>query len=116
MTHTTNLTAKLNEYSSNGNWDIVDLDHNIVGKAYGAPWNPAQDAKANARLWTAAGDLLSACEFNGGEFSYDDGPDMLERLADVLENYVGWTGGWVHGLRAKAEVERAAITKARGES
>lgn len=106
MAHTTDLTAELNEYSSNGNWDIIDPDHNIVGKAHGAPWNPAQDAEANARLWAASGDLLSVCQ----AVEWVEIPGNGFMLIDVCP----WCDARKENGHADGCARQAAIAKARG--
>lgn len=97
---------------------------NAIAKAEGDQYvrREYRPAKENAQLWAAAPDLLAACEFSGGEFSYGNGPDMLHYLANVLEKYCddkpeidAWMTDWVRNLRAKADKERLAIAKARGD-
>jgi hypothetical protein len=66
---------------------------------------------ADARLISAAPDLLAACEL--GDVLGADGPALLEYAAAVIER-VSANTAWE--LRRKAKAERAAIAKARGEA
>ena len=66
----------------------------------------AVESEANGDLIAATPDLLAACE-------YGQGPDALLGIADALEDR--GLSGYAHWLRKKAEAERAAIAKAKGE-
>lgn len=70
----------------------------------------------NHQLRMALREARKALKGNGGNFSYGDGPDMLWRLADVLEQYssdkpgiAGWVEGWIMNLRNKADAEREVL-------
>jgi hypothetical protein len=99
-------------YDDGGDYALIDADGKIVGEAiHIVDHNEYRPAQANAQLWATAPDLLAACEF-GPPDNY--GPALLEVAADIAES----TGQLetARGLRQKAKMEHAAITKARGEN
>ncbi len=75
----------------------------------GAPKQNPVIAEANARLISAAPELLEACE--AGDVLGNDGPCLLEYAASLLGNFAPVTAS---ELTRKAQAERAAIAKARG--
>lgn len=84
-------------------WDIEGPEQPMRGQ-----FSKAADAKVAA----AGPKLLAACEFGDGN-RIDTGPGMLRYAADRLELGFCHTAYW---LREKADVEEAAIAKAKGET
>lgn len=80
------------------------------------------EASSDARLFTAAPDLLAACEWGGHADGQDvTGPTLLRDIAADLENLNrdfpsirGQLTGIIQVIRHKAGLEEAAIAKARG--